>query len=393
MSLRDGAWVTPARIRVYSGLLVAMTLMVMGWLGFTAHGVMDAKGRPLGTDFSNIYAAGSYVNAGNFAAPFEPHAQETRERELFGQATPFYGWHYPPFFLVVAGLLAGLPYLWALAVWQGLSGWFYLRSLQHMLPKSGLWLPALAFPAVLINLGHGHNGFLSAGLIGFGVALLRPKPLLAGVCLGLLAYKPQFGLLIPLALMAGGQWRSFAAAALTVLAMTAITLALYGVEVWYAFADSWAFTRTAVLEEGQTGFYKIQSLFAAVRLWGGGVGLAYAFQLGLVLALARTLWRFWRSDAADELKYAALILASFLATPYSLDYDLMTVAPAMALLVRHGLREGFAGYEKSLLAVVFFSPLFVRSVAEYAYMPLTPLLLLLLYWSTLRPSLRDGAHL
>jgi len=33
--------------------------------------------------------------------------------------------------------------------------------------ESPLWLlAALAFPAVFVNIGHGHNGFLTAALIG-----------------------------------------------------------------------------------------------------------------------------------------------------------------------------------------------------------------------------------
>src|SRR4029077_20364009 len=76
-----------------------------------------------------------------------------------------------------------------------------------------LWLLlALAFPAVLINVGHGHNGFLTAALLGGGLVVLDRRPLPAGILFGLMAYKPQFGLMIPIALAAGGYWRSFAAA-------------------------------------------------------------------------------------------------------------------------------------------------------------------------------------
>ena len=59
---------------------------------------------------------------------------------------------------------------------------------------------ALAFPAVFVNLGHGHNGFLTAALIGFALLWLDRRPVVAGILFGLLAYKPQFGLMIPLVL-------------------------------------------------------------------------------------------------------------------------------------------------------------------------------------------------
>ena len=140
-----------------------------------------------------------------------------------------------------------------------------------------MWLLlALAYPAVFINLGQGHNGFLTAALIGAALCQLDRRPILAGILIGCLAYKPQFGLLIPLVLAVSGRWRTFAAAAVTVAVMAiAVTLA-FGVEVWPAFLASTKFSRIVVLEQGGTGWYKIQSVFSWVRMWGGGIALAYA---------------------------------------------------------------------------------------------------------------------
>ena len=78
----------------------------------TSDGLNDVKGRPLGTDFANVYAAGTFVLEGRPAAPFDSPSQHAREKEIFGADTPFYGWHYPPFFLFVAAPLALMPYRW-----------------------------------------------------------------------------------------------------------------------------------------------------------------------------------------------------------------------------------------------------------------------------------------
>ncbi|WP_164076627.1 glycosyltransferase 87 family protein, partial [Stenotrophomonas maltophilia] len=75
-------------------------------------------------------------------------------------------------------------------------------------PVPGVTMVAIGFPAVLVTLGHGHNSFLSAGLIGFGLVLLARRPALAGVLIGLLAFKPQFGLVLPVVLVLGGHWRA-----------------------------------------------------------------------------------------------------------------------------------------------------------------------------------------
>ena len=74
-------------------------------------------GPAIGTDFSNVYAAGTYVRDGNPDAPFDLARWHAREQQIFGaSATPFYGWHNPPFFLFVAAALAPMPYGLALAI-------------------------------------------------------------------------------------------------------------------------------------------------------------------------------------------------------------------------------------------------------------------------------------
>jgi hypothetical protein len=234
-----------------------------------------------------------------------------------------------------------------------------------------MWLLlALAFPAVFINLGHGHNGFLTAALFAGALLQLDKRPVVAGILFGLLAYKPQFGMLIPLVLAASGHWRAFAAAAVTVaLLALAVTLA-FGTDVWRAFLASTAFTREVVLERGGTGWHKIQSVFSWVRMWGGSVTLAYIVQGATSAAVAGALVRLWRSPAAFALKAAALLIGTLLATPYSLDYDLMLLAPAIAFIAADGMRRGFASYERTMLAALWLVPLLTRSVAQATMIPL-----------------------
>src|SRR5580765_6012415 len=105
-ALRAGTWLTRQRVRLVALLLLAATLIGTVFLVATSDGLNDRFGRPLGTDFSNVYAAGTYVLEGNAAAAFDPPRQYAREQAIFGAATPFYGWHYPPYFLGLAALLA-----------------------------------------------------------------------------------------------------------------------------------------------------------------------------------------------------------------------------------------------------------------------------------------------
>jgi hypothetical protein len=378
--LRSGTWLTRDRVHMVMVALLFASVAGFAFLVATAKGGVDLQGRPLGTDFSNVYAAGTYVLEGNPDAPFDSVQQYAREQAIFGTATQFYGWHYPPYFLFVAAALALLPYGLALAVWQAITLGLYLFAIRSILTASfgdrrsaitADWLLlALAFPAVLINIGHGQNGFLTAALLGGALVCLDRRPLVAGILFGLLAYKPQFGLMIPIALAAGGYWRSIAAAAATVALLTIATTLAFGPQVWHAFVVGAEFTRSVVLEQGDTGWHKIQSVFSWARMWGAPVPLAYGIQSVASLALAVATALLWRGKAPYPLKAAALCLAAILATPYTLDYDMMVLAPAIAFLAADGMTRGFGPWQKTALAALWLVPLFARSFAQLTLIPL-----------------------
>ena len=391
-ALRSGDWLNLSRIRMVAAAVLIASAAGLLFLVVTAKGGVDLQGRPLGTDFANVYAAGTYVLEGNPNAPFDSRQQYTREQAIFGQSTQFYGWHYPPYFLFVAAPLALMPYGLALLVWQAVTLILYLLAIRGILREfapaeatNPLWLLlALAFPAVLINVGHGHNGFLTAALLAGGLVGLERRPLVAGILFGLLVYKPQFGLMIPIALAAGSYWRTFASAALTVALLTIVTTLAFGTQVWHAFLVGAEFTRTVVLEQGDTGWHKIQSIFSWARMWGAPVPLAYGIQLVATVAIgAATAW-LWRGKAPFPLKAATLCLAAILATPYTLDYDMMVLAPAIAFLAADGLSRGFGPWQKTALAALWLVPMLARSFAQATAIPLGAPVMLILFILTLR---------
>ena len=399
--LRDGDWLTIARARLWAAAVLIASLAGLVSLLATSDGLNDYQGRPLGTDFSNTYVAGRSVLDGRPALPFDPPRQFERAREIFGQQTPMYGWHYPPYFFFLAAPLAAMPYLAALATWQGATLLLYLSAIlalvrhaqrredsaAHPGVESTVLLLALAFPAVLVNLGHGQNGFLTAALAAFALLWLDRRPVVAGVLFGLLAYKPQYGLLIPLVLAATGRWRTIVAAIATVAALSAAVTLAFGVETWRAFFGSLAFGRE-VLEHGGR-WHMIQSVYAWVRLWGGDVALAYAMQAVTTLAVAAALVWLWRAPVDHALKAAALCIGMILATPYSIDYDMMILAPALAFFAMHGWQRGFAPYEKTALAAAWLAPLIARTAAEATLMPIGVAAMLALFAMIMRRARLD----
>jgi len=392
-SIRSGSWLTDERVRAYALIMLGLAAAaIIIWVAL-ADGLIDRNGKPIGTDFSNVWSAGQLVLEGAPEASYDPAQHYAAQRKAFGgRDVPFYGWHYPPIFLGVAALLAMFPYGLALALWMVTTLAGYLAAMRAIVPVQGyavVMLVALAYPAVFVNIGHGQNGFLTAALLGGALVLLDRKPLLAGLLIGLLAYKPQFGVLIPLVLAATGRWQSFGAAAATVLAAAGLSFLVFGSDTWVAFGESTSFTRDHVLEAGGTGWQKIQSAFSAARSWGASTGLAYGLQgLCAVFAAGSLTW-LWRSQAAFALKAAGLATASLLATPYVLDYDMMVLAVALAFFAAHGLERGFLPYEKTVLAGVWLTPLIARTVAGATLVPLGFIAMGVLFTLILHRAVQD----
>jgi hypothetical protein len=367
--LASGAWLSPSIARFAALMMCAGTLLSLAFLFFNSHGLLDYAGRPLGTDFSSFWSAGHMAREGRAPQAYEWDAMAAVQRQLFGtdKLSP---WSYPPVFLFIVVPLAMLPYLAAFFVWQGASLLAALAVYRKILPRNDALLFGLGFPAVLVCLGHGQTGFLTAALMAGGLLMLRRNEIAAGILFGLIIYKPQFGVLLPLVLAAGGYWRAFLAAAVTVLAVLALSAFIWGWPVWQAFFNSLHATRTIVFEQGDTGFEKFQSAFSWVRLWHGPVALAYAAQAVVALAVVAAVVWLWRDPASFALKAAALLTGSLLVSPYTLDYDFVVFGMALAFLVSHGFARGFRPWDRTLIALAWFVPVIARSVGKFAYLPL-----------------------
>ncbi|HEY1615500.1 MAG TPA: glycosyltransferase family 87 protein [Rhizomicrobium sp.] len=298
----------------------------------------DAQGHLVPTDFVNVYAAGKLALSGHAPSVYDWPSHLSVEVTLLGPRLPtdqYYAWHYPPLFLPVAALLALLPYQVAFLSWGASTLAIYLFVAWRMLPsRSATLLAAFAFPPTFYNLMLGQNGLASAMLVGGTLLTLERRPWLSGFILGLLTFKPQLGVLFPLALALGGHWRTILAAAATSLALAAMTLVLWGSQAWIAFVHSVPASFDVLLAQGLEGWEKVDSIYGFAR-WAGmqqtGAWLVQATLFGLAATGVAVLWK---SDATRQLKYAGLATASLLATPYLYIYDLQTLAVAIGFLER-----------------------------------------------------------
>jgi hypothetical protein len=227
----------------------------------------------------------------------------------------------------------------------------YAAVIRGIVGRPFGFMLAIAFPMAFSNTLVGQNGFLTAALIGGTLYLLPARPVLAGVCLGLLSYKPQYGLLFPLVLIAAAQWRAFTSAAVTVVVLAFGSWLAFGTEAWKAFFHWIPMFSQSFLSEGKATWWKLQSLYSLVRFMGGAESFAWAVHWVFTASIATVLVLMWRSRVPYTLKAAALACGTLLVTPYLFMYDMVVLAIPVAFLVRIGLRSGFRPYELPALAV------------------------------------------
>jgi hypothetical protein len=346
-------------------------------------GLTDGAGDPLGIDFVNYWAGPVLAWSGQIGQVYDRELFNAFQRDAVqGTLQPYY-YSYPPVMLVLTAPLALLPYVAGYGAWLA-AGWLALwRSLRLIVPR-GAWLAALAAPAVFVTAVTGQNGMWTAALLGGGVALLDRRPVLAGILFGLMCFKPQLALLAPVAVIAGGRWRAFASAALTVAVLLAISLLLWGQEPWHAYAASLDTIRAGVLERSDGFWHRMASVMLAVRWAGLPVEAAYAVQAlcagAAVLAVA---WLWWK-DAPAPIRCAAVMVGTAFATPYLFDYDLvMLVFAAVWLVLPRERADGPAAWAALLMLAL---PILLAPLSKLTGLALAPLFLLPAVWVLYRQA-------
>jgi alpha-1,2-mannosyltransferase len=233
-------------------------------------------------------------------------------------------------------------------------------------------LPLLAFPAVFFTIGTGQNAFLTAALFAAAILLVDRRPLVAGLLFGALCYKPHFGLLVPVALAAGGRWRSFAAAAASVAALVGLSVLAFGWDTWRAFLD--AVPGSHAVYEMRITRAGMASPFGTVLVLGGSPVLAYEVQAVATLTMAVAVGWVWRRGMSLPIRAAILAAATPLAVPVVLFYDLMLTGIALAWLVRAVGENGFPAWGKAAMVILFAATLLSGNFDPGSHLLIAPLI-------------------
>lgn len=364
----------PPRLSDIGALLaggLALAFPAYLFVMFRAHAwILAASGRPAVTDFLVFWLAGHSALHGAAASAYVPAIHHAAEAAAAGHG--FSGqlpWRYAPLFFFVATPLALLPYLVAFLVWVVATLALYAAMAARIASSRIALVISCAAPAVFINAICGQNGPLTAVLIGGALLWLEEAPLLSGICLALLAYKPQFGILFPLVLVAGRYWQTLIAAILATVGATLISALIFGFDSLRAFVHYLPITSNSLLIHGVNGFAKLQTVYGLTRWLGYSNGSGWIAQGLVVLVVGGALIWIWRRRLPFEVKAAALATGTLLATPHLYAYDFAVLTMAFAFLYRERAFDslelvGIAAANLCVGAFLFFpSPICLVSLA------------------------------
>jgi len=275
---------------------VLYVCLLVGVVNYAVHAysIISAKdlvmqaGPPVGGDFVAFWGASHALRGGDQSKIYEEQFYETYLQEnTIAKETFGLTWQYPPHFFFLIAPLVYLPFLPSYLVWISLGLMLFLLVLNRFAGVRGLGLLLIVCAPVVFNaVITGQNGFLTSALLFVALLGVKDRPVLAGIAAGLLTFKPQLGVLIPIAYLAGGHWKAIAYAAGTTILLVLASYVAFGSEAWQAFFDSLRSVAEGV-QKGQFPIHKMPTMFAACRLSGVPVGSAMIAQY-VAMGVART---------------------------------------------------------------------------------------------------------
>ena len=306
---------------------------------------------PWGADYRSFWAASWLVLHGRPADVYVP-AVHRAIQVIAPDVHTWSAFFYPPTWLLVCVPLALLKPEASALCWMAVTAVLFIATIWPVLPKRSMavclvLLCALIFDNYLLT----QNGLLIASIFILAVRWLDARPVLSGICFGLLVIKPQFGIVLPFALAASGRWRGFVGAAASGAVLVWLSVLAFGFATWIAFA------RVIPSIPGWLGLERpglMLSVLGAARILGAPMGVAYLAQIVTTVATCAVTAAVARRSKDPELVGSAICVGAVLASPWTHDYDLaILMFPLAWLLDRLGDRA--AAWESAVffLAVLF----------------------------------------
>ena len=364
---RVRGWLTPSRLMLYCSTMLVVYAIVQGSCAWTTDGFSRPDVSRPGIDFGVFWAASHVLLHGSPWQVYNHLAFAKAEATLLPtfQVSNFLPWLYPPAFLFVVAPLALLPLAVSYLLFVGVSVLLFtvatlrLSDLGQSIGKTRLAILFVAgSPSVFVAAIAGQNSLLTAACAALAVYWVDRKPVLAGLCIGLLAIKPQMAIVFPFVLIAAGAWRTFVAAAISAVSITAVGALAGGAQTLHLFLLNADFMRGVVIEHSFHFWRASPTPFAALRINGVGLTLAQVAQAWVAIAAIAAACHVWRRTRETRLRCSVLLISTLIANPYVWHYELTWLGVALACLAALGFKEGWFRGEQAVLGLAWLLPLY-----------------------------------
>jgi len=336
--LRIAWWLFGFWVLVTLGARFGILLYAELGLGIDTH-IVDR-------DFANYWVGGQLVLDGRYMLLFDQAQYYAHLQSLFGPDYQIHNWGYPPHFLMLCAPLGLMTYGWALTVFLAVTFAMFAFAAQAFRKEyapdaSALALWVALFGYVMMMIEFAQNGFFTAALLLTTFAYMRRRPWLAGLALALLTTKPQLGFLIPLLALLDRNWSLLRWATVFTVLLVAISIAVLGVESWRAYFEQVIPYQKRVMVEWSGYFLRMMpTTFGSLRTLDFAPQTAYLAQwIVSALAFALLLRLLWiLRDPLDRV--CALMVGTFLVTPYAFNYDMGALAVIAAIVALRARTTG-----------------------------------------------------
>jgi alpha-1,2-mannosyltransferase len=216
-------------------------------------------------------------------------------------------------------------------------------------------LPILAFPVLWLNMAQGQNACLTASLALGALLLLEKRPVLAGICIGMLSIKPHLAILFPVVLACAGMWITFIAAGVTTALFTGVSVAVFGTAIVPVFLQGFG-VANGYVASGALPWPQMSSLFATLRALHVGITPAYVAQACAAVVATAVVIRVWRRSHELEVRAMALVAGTFMISPYIYNYDAAWLAIPIAFFTTKAQHAGWLRWEREILCIAWLYP-------------------------------------
>jgi hypothetical protein len=321
-------------------LLAALYEWALFATTFTHPGAIGPNYNTPGTDWMVFYSAAHSYWQGHLAVLADGERFTALLNQSFSaaltQPLSYRPWIAPPSLLLVLLPFGLLGFAASYALFQLASAGALLGSLRvGASDAKSAWaigLAAILCPAAALGAVDGQTGFFITALLIGGFRLMDKRPIAAGLLFGLLTVKPQYFVLVPVALIAARQWKALLATFVAALALAALSAALFGIEPWFLWFHKVMAGDPQWIAHGRLWG---NSIYASAVTLGAPNFFATALQAAGLLAGAAAIYAGFRRIRESELKCALLLATTFLVAPHSGPYEAMMPVVAGALWLKH----------------------------------------------------------